>query len=85
MKKNIKLDIYKKVLGKFPISKSFSNLNIIPIHSAVYKYYKDIGMITNNPDPRCAYFSGTGKCNLEILNPFLNTANLDYMSKKFND
>ena len=39
-------------------------------------------MISNNPDPNCAYFAGTGNCNTELLNYFIQSVSSDAISSK---
>ena len=59
---------YVKTLSRFQISRYFPNNNVIPLHDGVYQYYKNIGMINNNPNKKCSLFAGTGNCNLNVIN-----------------
>ena len=68
IRNNIKYIENKKVLEEFPVSGYFPKNNVIKLHNAVIKYYKDIGMITNNSNKKCILFAGTGECNLDIIN-----------------
>tara|TARA_B100000575_G_C23143240_1_gene666044 strand:- start:7863 stop:8942 length:1080 start_codon:yes stop_codon:yes gene_type:complete len=40
------------------------------LHSGVYKFYKEIGLITDNPSLHCRYKVGIGKCDIDTLNNF---------------
>ena len=75
---NIRNDDQKQVLQNFLVEDSFENRNIISLHDGVKLYYKNIGLISNNKNPNCSFFVGTGNCNLEILDPF-------YHSSKFSN
>ena len=71
IRNNLEFDEHKIVLESYPISRAFQKHNIIPLHPAVKDYYKDIGMITNDSNPKCALFAGSSdECKLEILNPY---------------
>ena len=41
---------------------------ILDIHSGAKKYYREIGLITNNPNPRCAKYATRGICPLPPKN-----------------
>ena len=71
---NINNDDQKQVLQNFSVEDSFENRNIIPLHNGVKLYYKHIGLISNDKNPNCSFFVGTGNCNLEILDPFYHSA-----------
>lgn len=64
---SIKNNTYKLVLDRFSFQKSFSNHPVIPLHKAVYDYYKDIGLISTNPSIKCIHFAGSGECNLDFV------------------
>jgi TRAP-type uncharacterized transport system substrate-binding protein len=60
-------------------------LPMIKYHKGALKYFKDLGYITNNSNPFCALFAGTGKCTENKLkkNNFLefNNTPLNYLNK----
>ena len=59
---------YEENLSRFQISRYFPDNNALPLHDGVYNYYRNIGMITNNPNKKCSLFAGSGNCNLNIIN-----------------
>jgi TRAP-type uncharacterized transport system substrate-binding protein len=61
---------YKLRMRDFNPEYIYLSHNKYTLHTGVYKFYKEIGLITNNPSDHCRYKVGIGKCNMDTLNNF---------------
>jgi TRAP-type uncharacterized transport system substrate-binding protein len=51
----------------FNQSNLISNNYLIQHHEGARDYLRDIGFFTDNPDERCGYFAGAGKCRADYI------------------
>lgn len=63
-------DIYKIQMRDFNPEYIYLSNNTQKLHKGVYIFYKNIGLITNNPERSCIYKVGIGKCNIKKINHF---------------
>lgn len=63
-------DIFKIKMKEYNPSHLYLSDTIYKPHIGVRKYYKKIGVITNNPNQNCVYNIGANKCTGKKLNHF---------------
>jgi len=63
-------DTYKMQMRDFNPEYIYLSNNNQKLHKGAYKFYKDIGLITNNPERSCRYKVGIGECNIKKINHF---------------
>ncbi len=61
-------DYYKLQFLDFNPSYLYQNSDKIKLHDGVIKFFKEINIITDNPNPECLYKIGIDKCNLTNIN-----------------
>ncbi len=68
--KSVGSDDYKLQMRDFNPEYIYLSNNNHKLHKGVYKFYKNIGLITNNPERSCRYKVGISKCNIKKINHF---------------
>tara|TARA_B100001093_G_C26854323_1_gene1026670 strand:+ start:4214 stop:5251 length:1038 start_codon:yes stop_codon:yes gene_type:complete len=68
--KTVGINKYKLHMRDFNPEFIYLNNNNYKLHKGVKKFYKNIGLITNNSERSCIYKIGIGKCNLQKINHF---------------
>jgi len=63
-------DNYKIQMRNFNPSKLYLDNLKYQFHESVYKFLKDIGMITNNKSYYCKFKAGVSDCNIKKINHF---------------
>jgi TRAP-type uncharacterized transport system substrate-binding protein len=68
--KTVGSDTFKLHMRDFMPEYIYLSNNTYKLHDGVYQFYKNIGLITNNPERSCRYKVGISKCNIKKLNHF---------------
>lgn len=63
---------YKLQMNDFNPQYIYNNFPFLELHDGTRKFYRDIGILTDNPSPNCAYKIGIAKCNLKYINKYRN-------------
>ena len=63
-------DTYKMQMRDFNPEYIYLSNNNQKLHKGVYRFYKNIGLITTNPERSCRYKVGIGECNIKKINHF---------------
>lgn len=68
--KSVGSDDYKLQMRDFNPEYIYLSNNNHKLHKGVYKFYKSIGLITNNHERSCRYKVGISQCNVKKINHF---------------
>ena len=68
--KSVGSDDYKLQMRDFNPEYIYFSNNNHKLHKGVYKFYKSIGLITNNHERSCRYKVGISQCNVKKINHF---------------
>lgn len=61
---------YKLQMSDFNPQYIYNNFPFLSLHNGTRKFYRDMGILTDNPSPNCAYKIGIDKCDLKYINKY---------------